>query len=224
VSPPPGASEAAIRNAIAVRRFSVKKVAFSRWAGAGIESRLNLAFEFEGRLPDPQNSSVRFSGTTIHVYIKVPGKSASSAASDKAARVGFSGVPWDYQVIVDGLHDQARVYDTGGNLVARGLGLYLDYTYAPDGPQAAGAARAIRSTSLTAALPMSVLGDPARGSWQYYVLVGLSDSRHPSMMLHSLPDGGLSIFTLAIGEHVPQPGPAGGPTPMLPALLVSNPD
>jgi len=223
-SPPPGVDQGEMRKALAVRRFSVRKVAFNRWAGMGIEPRLNLGFEFEGQLPDPQNSSGRFSETTIHVYIKAPGRNARTATSDKAARVDFSGLPWDYEVIADGLHDQARIFDVDGNLVARGLGLFLDYTYAPDQAQKAGAGRAIARTSLTVALPMRVLGDPAKGAWQYYVLIGLSDSRHPSMMLHSSPDGGLGVFCRAIGAEAPPPAPAAGVRPVLPALLVSNPD
>lgn len=223
IEPLPQVDVGILQRALAIHRFSVKKVAFRPLSGMGIEPRLNLSFDFEGQLPDPQNSAWKFSLTAIHVYIKVPGKTSGPIASDKVAQVDFGGHGWDYQVIIDGFHDQARIFDVDGNLVARGLGLYVDYSYAPESGKSGGTKRRASETSLTAALPMEQLGDPAKGDWQYYVLAGLADSRHPSMMLHSGPDGGLTLYSRAVPEDQrEQPAPGG--RPFLMPLLVSNPN
>jgi len=179
------------REALAIRKFSIKKVAFRPLSGIGIAPRFNLCFEFDGRLPDPHNSGRKFSATAIHVYLKAPGKTAAVPKSDRLAGVGFDGPAWNYQVIIDGLHDQARIFDPDGSLVGRGLGLYVRHEELPaDAPAERGSRPAVR-TLLTAALPMGLLGDPAVGEWQAYVLVGLTDSRHPSMLLKTGPGGTL---------------------------------
>lgn len=216
----PGVDFSEIQKALVVRRFSVKKVAFRRWSGIGIAPRMNLCFDFNGQLPDPQNSPCGFSMTTIHVYIKVPDKAAEPGLSNKAAKVDFGGPGWNYQVIVDGFHDQAQVFDSRGNFVARGLGLYLDSEKTPAGESQNGAGISLRRTRLTAALPLEFLGDPARGEWQFYVIVGLSDSRNPTMMLHSGADAGPSVFcaALAAGSQA-----VAGERPRLRALAVRNP-
>lgn len=209
-----------IERAVAIRRFSVKKVAFRRFSGIGIDPRINLVFEFEGKLPDPQNSSVKFSATAIHVYIRAPGKIPEPIVSDRAADVDFGEQGWNYQVIIDGLHEQARVFDVCGNLIANGLGLWVDYTYAPGPKGYDSSRRRVENTTLTAALPLNVIGDPARGSWLYYVLVGVADSRQPTMMLHSADNRALGAFSRAM-----PPGESShmaGSRLRLPPLRVSN--
>ncbi len=219
---PPQLSAAGVERALAIRRFSVTKVAYHSLSGVGIAPRLNLVFEFDGQLPDPQNSSSKFSLTVIHVYIKAPGKTPGTAASDKVAEVEFVDPGWDYEVIIDGFHDQLRIFDSGGNLVGRGVGLYVDYQYAGDNGNSVRPERRVIATTITAALPMKLLGDPASGQWLYYVLVGLGDSRHPSMMLHSAPDGGLDVFCRAVPEGLAQPLSTASGKPILMPLLVSN--
>ncbi len=182
-------------DALAIRRFSVKKVSFRPLSGMGIAPRLNLCFEFDGSLPDPQNSVKGFSSTVIHVFLRAPGKPETPAVSERVPAVEFAGPAWTYQVIIDGLHDQARIYDNQGNLIGRGLGLYMRHEDPPairveGGPK-------VSRTLLTAALPMKQLGDPAVGDWLAYVIVGLSDARHPSMMLHS-GGGSLAAFRGAL--------------------------
>ncbi len=208
--------------ALAIRRFSVKKVAFRPFSGVGIAPRLNLVFEFEGPLPNPRDSSGKFSLTVIHVYIKAPGKTSGPVSSEKVARVGFTGAGWDYQVIIDGFHEQAGIFDVSGKPVGRGLGTYVDFTYAPDKGAVNGAKRRVAATTITAALPMGLLGDPAVGEWRYYVLLGLADSRHPSMMLHSSADGSPAAFCRAVPK---EPGYLQATTegkPLLAPLLVAN--
>ncbi len=214
---PAGGEPSAIRRALALRRFSIGKVEFRKWSGMGIAPRLNLGFEFAGLLPDPHDSPQKFSLTVIHVYLRTPRSEPRPASSDKSARANFVGPTWTYQVIIDGLHDQARVYDCRGTLVAHGLGLYVDHEKTPaekrnDGKESQAVTR------ITAALPMELFGDPAKGTWQYYVLVGLIDSRHPSMMLHSTANGGLGAFC---GSSAQEPKP--GERPVLRPLVVSNP-
>jgi len=213
---PPGVDPSEVPKALTVRRFSVRKVAFSRWSGIGIGPRVNLCFDFEGRLPDPQNSPRGFSMTTIHVYIKVPDKPAVPALSKRAASVDFGSPGWNYQVIIDGFHDQAQVFDSLGNLVARGVGLYLDN----EKVEAAKTGSATMRSRLTAALPMDHLGDPGRGEWQFYVLVGLSDSRNPTMMLQSPADARPGVFCAALAMNSQS---ATGERPCLRPLAVKNP-
>lgn len=204
------------RRALSLRRFAVKKVAFRPWSGAGISPRLNLCFEFDDRLPDPHASPSGFSMTVIHVYIKVPGKTAEPGATDKAANLDTEGMEWNYQVIIDGLHEKARIYDTRGNLASQGLGLYVESS----GTKGTGRVQPARTgTRITAALPMDFIGDPSRGEWRYYVLVGLSDSRNPSMMLHSGPNGALETYS---GSVVESGRPAVDGKPRLRPLEVNN--
>ncbi len=220
---PESAGFSQTENALAIRRFRIKKVAFRPMSGMGIEPRMNLIFEFDGELPDPHNSSQKFSATVVHVYIKAPGKKAEAVTSEKVARVDFGDEGWNYQVIIDGLHDQARVFDGSGTLVTRGLGLFVDYEYAPGSGSKRQAKRLPVKTTLTAALPMRSIGDPAVGDWQYYVLIGIADSRHPSMMMHSTPDGGLAIYSAAVPEGQRLES-ATGARPRLMPLVVTNPN
>jgi hypothetical protein len=66
---------------------------------------------------------------------------------------------------------------------------------------------------------MDVIGDPSRGDWRYYVLAGLSDSRNPSMMLHSGQNGALEAYSGAVLESGK---PAAGGRPRLRPLDVNN--
>lgn len=157
----------------------------------------------------------------MHVYIKAPGKTADAVASDKAAAVDFGGEGWNYQVIIDGFHEQARVFDVTGNLIARGLGLFVNHEYASGRKNDPQAKRQVVKTVLTAGLPLEAIGDPAVGDWQYYVLVGMADSRHPSMMMHSEQDGRLAVYCAAAPDEQ-APAQAAVIRPRLRPLLVSN--
>ena len=217
---PPGVDSSEVQKALSVRRFSIRKVAFRHLSGIGIAPRVNLCFDFDGQLPDPQNSPRGFSMTTIHVYVKVPGKPAEPVLSKKAAAVDFGSPGWNYQVIIDGYHDQAQVFDSRGNLVAQGLGLYIDNEKIAAAESVNARGTPARRTRLTAALPAEFLGDPGQGEWQFYVLVGLSDSRNPTMMLHSPADTRPSVFCAALAGT----GQATtGERPCLRPLPVRNP-
>jgi hypothetical protein len=171
--------------ALDILKFSVKKVWFHPLAGAGIAPRLNLVFEFAGKLPNPHQSERKFSSAAIHVYIDAPDKSSTGGSSDKVIPVSFVEDEWDYQVIIDGMHEQARIFDRAGNLLGKGLGLYVNY----EGDEPAqnvggdGIIRNITGTSITAALPLKLLGDPSEGKWSYYAAIGLADLTNPTMML-----------------------------------------
>ncbi len=212
---PAGMDASLAGQALALRCFTVSKVAFRRFSGVGIAPRVNLSFQFAGRLPDPQNSPNHFSLTTIHAYINTPADPSRSARSPRAARVDFEDPGWSYEAIIDGFHDQALIYDCSGKLVARGLGLYVEQE--DSRPQGANRESSGATTTVTAALPLELLGDPARGEWRYYVLAGLTDSRDESMMLHSAADGPPTVYCGAVSN------PAGDSTrPRLRPLIVRN--
>ena len=181
-------------NALDIGKFSVKKVEFKQLSGMGIEPRLNLTFEFKSEFPNPFNSESEFSLPVIHVYINAPGVSPEKIESNKVAGVTFAGNDWNYQVIVDGLHAQARIFDTAGKLLGKGLGLYINYEYEEVEIDSSKTENRIKSTRITAGLPMAILGDPAKGEWSYYVLVGLIDSKNYSMMLPAENEFGTQIF------------------------------
>jgi len=166
--------------ALDIRKFSVKKVRFHPLSGVGIAPRLNLVFSFDTEFPNPHHSEHKFSLPVIHVYIDAPGKSSPKKTSDKTADIDFAGDGWDYQVIIDGMHEQARIFDVHGNLLDKSLGIYINYERENTGRRRKGR---IKSTSITAGLPMEMLGDPAQGEWSYYVVVGLADLGNPSMMM-----------------------------------------
>jgi hypothetical protein len=219
--PSPGVGdEQEIRKALAIRGFSVAKVAFRPGSGMGIAPRLNLVLDFDGELPDPHVSAKGFSLTVVHVYIHAPNAGQRPVSSARVAGVDFAGPRWDYQVIIDGFHDQARIFDTEGKLLGRSLGLYLR----PEPAIRAGRIEAARSrvvtTRLTAALPLELVGDPERGEWAYYVLVGVADSTSPSLMRHSGPAGRLEPFAgVVAGEWRPD----AMARPRLRPLIVKNP-
>ena len=158
--------------------------------------------------------------TVIHVYIKAPGKESADARSNRAANVDFGSPGWDYQVIVDGFHSQARIFDSRGNLVATSLGLYVDHEMKPETDQGKKSSSGISTTRLTAALPLERIGDPAQGNWRFYLLAGISDLHHPSMMLHSAPESRLNIFC---GALMPNNPPAGSGKIVLRPLEIRNP-
>jgi hypothetical protein len=105
--------------------------------------------------------------------------------------------------------------------VAYGLGLYVDYEYPQEKGVKETAGRRASKTTVTAALPMARLGDPATGNWKYYVLIGPADSRHPSMMLHAGPDGALTLFSRAAPGSGQDVASDTG-RPVLTPILVSN--
>lgn len=179
-----------------LRKFSVKKVRFNPLSGVGIAPRVNLVFEFDGKLPNLYELKSKFSFPVIHVFIddhsKVPGKSQPNKA--RFANIDSPALGWDYQVVIDGLHDQARIFDPGGELLGHGLGLYLNYiqekhaapvtqSKAKPQPQTPGQAPLLNEkTRITAGLPLKLLGDPAKGEWSFYIFIGLVDLGNPTMM------------------------------------------
>ncbi|MBN2541266.1 hypothetical protein JXI42_00210 [bacterium] len=189
-----------IRRALDIIEFSVKKVEFNPLAGLGIEPRVNLVFKFNGKLPNPQGSAQGFSLPALHVYIDTPGKNSQGAVSDRAADAELGKRSWDYQVIVDGMHELPRIFDREGNLLMMGLGLYVNYE-PKEGVEpiswvdtSSYNERDVKYSSITAALPLKALGNPSEGKWVFYVLVGLADLRSSSMMYSSGDDKGTWVF------------------------------
>jgi len=236
---PPGEIFEEASRALDIRRFSVKKVAFRRFSGIGIEPRLNLVFCFDGVLPNPFQSDQRFSLPVIHVYIKAPDGAVEAVDSDKVADVDLAGDGWDYQVIVDGFHESARIYDTRGTLVGKGLDLFVKHTNEPrvfeadkvtagleKGRQPSTAVEEEQPerevTRITAALPMELLGDPERGEWRYYVLVGLADLSSPSMLYPSQQTGEPEIFDCVLPPGVDAAAKAPDGRSRLTPLVVKN--
>jgi hypothetical protein len=167
------------RNALDITRFAVKKVKFNALSGIGIEPRLNLCFEFNGKQPNPFEFKNKFSFPVVHVYIKTPGSNAVQNTSDKAARIDFKKDYWRYQVIIDGMHEQPRVFDNTGKFLFDGLGIYVNYEKKE---------KTIIKTRITAALPLKLIGDPAEGEWKYTVAIGLLDVKNPSMFFRTERD------------------------------------
>jgi hypothetical protein len=183
-------SFAAHANAFDIRSFAVARVAFAPLAGIGIAPRLNLVFEFDGQLPNPYDSRLQFSLPAIQVFLNAPDQSSSPVTSSRIPEIAFAGQNWDFQVCIDGLHEQARIYDTAGTLIGESLSLSVKHLTAdqtdqiisetdpPDGEQN----ETITATRLTVALPLKLIGDPAVGLWNYYVVVGLPDLNSPGGM------------------------------------------
>jgi hypothetical protein len=171
--------------AIVIRKFFVKKVSFSKFAGAGIHPRLNLVFEFQGKLPNPHELNTGFGEPVIHVYIDAPGKSPgktgsnSSPSSSRVAHYDFGNTAWDFQVIVDGFHEQPRIFSAAGEFVGTGFGIYV---------------RGDNNTIMTAALPLDLVGDPSGGEWTFMVISGLTDLQSLSMMVPPATEGEPGIF------------------------------
>jgi len=173
------------RNALDMRKFSVKKVEFNALSGVGIDARLNVCFEFDGKQPNPFDFKNGFSFPVIHVYLKTPDTNIIQGNSDKTAKVNFDKEGWNYQIIIDGIHEQARVFDNSGKFLFNGLGLYVNYEYEKgfNGKQ-----DHIIKTKITAGLPLRLIGDPAYGEWKYYVMTGLLDVKNSSMLYLSDKD------------------------------------
>ncbi len=226
---PVGANYGEAARALDIREFAVKRVKFSPLAGAGIDARLNLVFCFDGKLPNPLLSKQDFSLPVMHVYIKAPGKERQQVESGLLAEPGFADVDWDYQVIVDGLHDQARIFDPRGKLLGRGLGLYVAHSseggfFNADKVSSHRDSKKEKKagyTRITAALPMDLLGDPAEGEWRYYVAVGLADLRSPSMV-YPRESGELNdIFDIVMPGYG-DAGEKGQPAHIFKPLVVKN--
>jgi hypothetical protein len=201
-------------NALDIRKFSVKKVKFHALSGMGIAPRFNLTFIFDGKLPNPYESKQKFSLPVIHVYINHHGKTIEKKISKKVqfANIDFVEEEWDYQVVIDGMHDQARIYGPGGQLLGDGLGLYIHYQQENEAPKTQVKTKQQRkpsppnqlfsgTTRITVGLPMKILGDPAEGEWSYYVFIGLLDLRNPSMMFASEESPYPRIFDYIIVTH-----------------------
>jgi len=201
-------------NALDLREFSVKKVKFHPLSGMGIAPRLNLSFRFNGKLPNPYESAQKFSLPVIHVYIDRHGKTFEKKIAKKVqfANIAFGEEEWDYQVVIDGMHDQARIYDPNGQLLGHSLGLYINYQEDKETPKTQAKTKQQQkpsdqnqlfrgTTRLTVGLPMKILGDPAKGQWSYYVFIGLVDMRNPSMMYASDESPYPLIFDSIIASH-----------------------
>lgn len=211
-----------IKKALDIRKFSVKMVKYHPLSGIGLQPRLNLVFYFEGILPNPQNSSRGFSLPVMHVYLDVPELQTTEYSSEKVAPARFKGPAWDYQVILDGFHEQARIFDARGNLVGQGLGVYLHYTDKNDVPVKGDTTREVQTTRITAALPIKLLGDPSRGEWSYYVLLGLADSRYPSFLAPASNPQEPAIFDIVVPPEVHLLNYKSSPIPELFPLTVTN--
>jgi hypothetical protein len=172
-------------NTLDIRKFSVKKVEFNALSGVGIDARLNVCFEFDGRQPNPFEFKHGFSFPVMHVYIKTPDAKISQSTSTKTANVNFDNERWNYQVIIDGIHEQARVFDHNGEFLFNGLGLYVRHEYEKGHK---GKQNYITKTRITAGLPLKLIGDPADGEWKYYIVTGLLDVKDPSMLYRSEKD------------------------------------
>lgn len=183
-----------------IRKFSIKKVRFHPLAGVGIAPRVNLVFEFDGKLPNPHDSERKFSAAVIHVYINSPYKTSPSKRTEKVIPVSFSEDDWDYQVIIDGMHEQARIFDREGNLLGKGLGIYVNYDGDEPDVFGNGTVKNVKGTKITAALPLKLIGDPSKGEWEYYVAIGLADLQNPTMMLLSENKKEPPIFDCVLPE------------------------
>lgn len=201
-------------NALDIREFSVKKVKFHALSGTGIAPRFNLTFIFDGKLPNPYESKQKFSLPVIHVYIDHHGKTFEKKISKKVqfANIDFTEEEWDYQVVIDGMHDQARIYDSNGQLLGHSLGMYIHYQQEKEAPKTqvktkqqpkpSGPNQLFKGTTrITVGLPMKILGDPAKGQWSYYVFIGLVDLRNPSMMFASEESPYPQIFDYITVSH-----------------------
>jgi hypothetical protein len=192
LSLPPDTIFKGAEKSLDLRKFSVKKVKFSSLSGMGIDPRLNLCFEFIGKQPNQLNSIKDFSFPVIHVYIKPPGDSSYSIHSDKTAKINFDNDGWKYQVIIDGMHEQAMIYDYNGVFITKGKGLYINYSTEKDTSNRKN--KKIISTNITAALPLDLIGDPEKGEWKYYVALGLLDIRRPSLFYPCINDTSTDVF------------------------------
>lgn len=190
-------------NALDISKFAVKKVEFRPFSGVGIAPRLNLTFEFNGKFPNPLDSEHKFSLPVIHTYINAPNRISKEISSNKTADVSFVDNDWDYQVIIDGLHEQARIFDTEGKPIGTGLGIYLDYKYEKVVNDSGNAENIIKTTRMTVGLPIRILGDPAQGEWSYYVLIGLADLNHYSMLLPAENENEPQIFDVVMPKDAP---------------------
>ena len=173
------------QNTLDIRNFSIKKVAFNSLSGVGIDARLNVCFEFDGEQPNPFEFKNKFSFPVMHVYLLTPDAKTVGNISNKTATVKFGSNSWNYQVIIDGTHEQARVFDNTGKFLFNGLGLYVKFEYEKGYK---GKQNHITKTIITAGLPLELIGDPAEGRWEYYVLTGLLDVKNPSMLYRPLED------------------------------------
>jgi hypothetical protein len=181
------------RSALDIRKFSIKKVEFNSLSGIGIDARLNVCFEFDGKQPNPYEFKTNFSFPVIHVYLKNPDSKISRSTSGKTANVNFNGEAWNYQVIIDGAHEQARVFDNDGIFLFNGLGLYLNYEYEKGHN---GKHDYTTKTRITAGLPLKLIGDPSQGEWKYFVMVGLLDIKELSMLYRPNKDSS-NVFDYA---------------------------
>jgi hypothetical protein len=179
-------------SALDIRKFSVRKVKFNILSGIGLEPRMNLCFEFDGKQPNPFDFKNNFSFPVMHVYIKTPIQRLSQKNSNKTARLNFQNEVWYYQVIIDGSHEQARVFDNEDKYLFNGVGIYTHYEEIPD---------KTTKTIITAALPLDLIGDPSKGEWKFFVVVGLYDIRNPSMLFRIDKDS-LDVFDYVAPDSV----------------------
>lgn len=125
-----------------VVRFTARTQEFTPWAGLGMEPRLNLIFDFKGTLVNEAMSSVGFSLPVIRVEMEGP------AAGERLT------------VIMDGFHNQARIYRADGSYAAEGIDLYVDDTNIEKGPNQK---PVVSGDRVVASLPLAVF--PRGAAW-----------------------------------------------------------
>jgi Domain of unknown function (DUF2223). len=206
------------QHALDIRKFSVKKVEFNILSGIGLDARLNVCFAFDGKQPNPFECKNKFSFPVIHVYMKIPGAKVIQNISDKTANVNFHEDGWNYEVIIDGMHEQARVFDSNGKFLFNGLGLYTNYEYEKGHK---GKQDSVMKTKITAGLPLKLIGDPAYGEWKYYVVIGLLDVKNPSMLYQARKDSSNVFDFVACDSLSRYETDSSGRIPLSP-LIVNN--
>jgi hypothetical protein len=128
----------------------------------------------------------QFSLASLQVFLDSPELSSVPGASVRIPELIFpNDHAWDFQVVVDGFHEQARIYDAEGVLIGRGLDIFVKQVMkaSSEEPDSADAMSdgvrntRVEKTRITASLPIALVGDPAKGEWNYYVVIGLADPR-----------------------------------------------
>ncbi|MBN2533391.1 MAG: hypothetical protein JXB88_10885 [Spirochaetales bacterium] len=179
-----------ISNSLDSTCFSVRLVRFPFPSGQGIENHLNLVAEFNGKFSDPLDLHNGFGCNVIHFYIDSPYVKSLKTNSEKAAAITFSSGSWDYQVIVDGFHDKARIYNNTGNLIREST-VYVREEKVP-APGLEKEKWQVKKTSVIATIPLSFSGDVLKGEWHYYALTGIADITSLSFLF--APDKTANVY------------------------------
>ncbi|MCU0285458.1 MAG: hypothetical protein MUF15_03560, partial [Acidobacteria bacterium] len=103
----------------------------------------------------------------------------TGATSPRVACFDFGSEEWDFQVIIDGYHEQPRIFNAAGELLGEGLGIYI---------------RSDKNTKLTAALPLDIIGDPSYGEWSFIVMTGFTDLHNSALIAAPAKEGEKGIY------------------------------